>query len=123
MSGGMNEWRNEWRNGWIKEMKEWRNLLNEGMNECNEWMMNEEWRNEGNDCNEGMDEWIMDKWINELNEWRMKTYDNCCMTHHLLNCTWLSLVYVWTLRPMAQKRSLKKTYLESFMFQRPDVCT
>ena len=53
--------------------------------------------------------WIM-KWM--INEW-------CCINHHPFNCIWLGLEYVWTLRPSALKRYLKKSSLKSFFFQRP----
>ena len=56
-----------------------------------------------------------DEWMN--NEWMMKTDD--CVTHHLFNCICSSLVYVWTLRPTAPKRSLRNIYLSSFKSQRP----
>ena len=36
-----------------------------------------------------------------------------------MNCIWEDLEYVWTLRPAAPKRSLKKKSLASLIFQRP----
>ena len=48
----------------------------------------------------------------------MKTYDNRCMTHHLFNCIWVSLVYFWTLRPTAPKRSLKKNLFGVFQISK-----
>ena len=65
-----------------------------------------------------MIEWRNDKWMNEwMTEWMINEW--------WMNCLWESVDYVWTLRPTALKRSLKNSYLNSFIFKdltRSDGC-